>query len=809
MKQKTTALILSILLLMSIMPSFAAADTQYPPPHFQHLTRLEEILTGTDCETDFCGKFFCEDCQETYYAPITYEDVGMPIINLKGSLDGVSKDKKVTLDVDYSSADKTFTSSATFKVQGGSSAGFPKKNYTVQFLKSDGSKNKVSLVDSWGKQSKYCLKANWVDFSQARNVVSGQLFNQIVHSRCIDDELNALPNGGVVDGYPVLVYYNGDLLGLYTMNIPKDNWMFGMNDESIKQALLFGDNWDSSPALSSEIANVNNVAASGWDLEYCSTEDNKEIGTAWVGESMNNFIRFLLNNDGENFKNGISDYTDVDRAIDALIYTFFIHACDNTSKNIIWASYDGVKWIPSVYDLDGTWGMVWDGSFTYSPNDFTPGGGNLLFQRLFANYREAITARYLELREDILSEANIINTFEAFFAKIPQLVYTAEGNRWPTSPSHDINNFSQIKNYAKARIAYLDSWFGVTVNEKSDSAYKASFNAPAGVKIFVYPSQDYSTDPVRAISAFSVTKDGELTKTDGQINFTVVPPEGYEIASVTAAPENYKNIKDPTDTGLDNTYRITKMTGDITVNIDIRKIGADPDPEGYNVSFVCDHAKIYVYPCQDYSNMPLLGDTAVSVDSDSGIPTKSGDGQVNFLVVPDEGYKVSSVTAEPKNYKNIKGPEETGLENVYRITKITGDFTVSVSTEKLPPVLTLTSSANKLGLGKSVTFTASVSNLPDGAYVVWNVSGSKSYSVSDDTLSCTVTGKSLGDIKVTATLVNADGSPISIGTPTASSSTKVSVFGFKFDFAGKFVSWFRNLFNVKDTFNKLFGFLSC
>lgn len=389
----------------------------------------------------------------------------MPVINLKGSLDGISKTKKVTVGVEYGSANKTFSSDATLKIQGNTSSRYPKKNYSVQFIDEDGGKNKIKLVDSWGKQSKYCLKANYVDYSQSRNVVSGKLFNQVVRSRNIDDEIGELFNGGVVDGYPVLVYLNGDFLGLYTMNIPKDKWMFGMKDETIKQALLFGDNWADSPALITEIADVNNLASSGWDMEYCSTEDNEEIGTSWVGDSMNTFIRFLIDNDGEDFKKSISQYTDVDRAIDAMIFTYFINARDNTSKNIIWASYDGIKWIPSVYDLDGTWGMAWDGSFPYSATGFTPSesSGNLLFRRLIKNYKKEVTARYTELRRTVLSEDNIINTFSAFINNIPELAYEADAERWPEIPSQDLNNLEQITQFTHDRITYMDDWYGITL----------------------------------------------------------------------------------------------------------------------------------------------------------------------------------------------------------------------------------------------------------------------------------------------------------------------------------------------------------
>lgn len=719
MTKRVLALVLCILMLFGLAPTSFAVGTGGADAHSGHDTVLQGLMTASGYETDHCGQFYCNDCQESYYAPISYSDVGMPIVSLTGSLAGVSKENKVTVQVSYSSAENSFTSSATLKVQGSSSASYPKKNYTIQFLKDNGSKNKVCLDDLWGMQSKYCLKANWVDFSQSRNVVSGQLFEQIVHSRGFDDELDALGNGGVVDGFPVLVYLNGDYYGMYTMNIPKDSWMFGMTGDG-NQALLFGDTWAQSPSLYEEIADVNNVAASGWDLEYCSTDDS-----AWVAQSMNEFIRFLNNNDGESFKAGIDAYTDIDRAIDVLIFTYFIHACDNTSKNIIWATYDGVKWIPSVYDLDGTWGMVWDGSFTYSSTDFLPSGSNLLFQRLLDNYPDRIKARYIELREDVLSYSNIAYQFSEFFAKIPQYVYSADGAKWTGIPSQSINNYSQIIKFAEERLDCFDTWFGVEITEKSDSAYKARICAPLGTSVYVYSSQDYTLEPKKAISAYSATQEGVLTKTDGQINFKVVVPDGYEVKKVTAYPsENYKNIKGPGDTGAENTYRITKLKGDISVSVSVQK-ETDPTPKGYNVAFECDNAKVYVYESQDYSKTPLLADKTVSVDSDTLLPTQSGDGQVNFIVVPDYGYAVSEVSVSPKNYKNLKGYEEIGIKNVYRITKISGDIKVKVSTEKLPPLITITPSVSETSIGKTVVFTANAEFMTEGAYIVWNVSGSK------------------------------------------------------------------------------------
>ena len=103
---------------------------------------------------------------------------------------------------------------------------------------------------------------------------------------------------------------------------------------------------------------------------------------------------------------------------------------------------------------------------------------------------------------------------------------------------------------------------------------------------------------------------------------------------------------------------------------------------GYAVTFSVDHATVNVYYTQDYTSPDKVGVTStVSRNSDTGEPDSSGDGQVNFTVVPASGYEVASVSATEGAYKNIKGPDDTGVANTYRITKITGVLTVTIATK--------------------------------------------------------------------------------------------------------------------------------
>lgn len=102
----------------------------------------------------------------------------------------------------------------------------------------------------------------------------------------------------------------------------------------------------------------------------------------------------------------------------------------------------------------------------------------------------------------------------------------------------------------------------------------------------------------------------------------------------------------------------------------------------YKATFNADaHAKILVSDTQNIENA-VEATEAYARNSETGEIDSTGNGQVNFKVVVDEGYEVDSVTAEPSaNYKNLKLPSELG-ENTYRITKITGDITVTVTTKE-------------------------------------------------------------------------------------------------------------------------------
>ena len=99
-------------------------------------------------------------------------------------------------------------------------------------------------------------------------------------------------------------------------------------------------------------------------------------------------------------------------------------------------------------------------------------------------------------------------------------------------------------------------------------------------------------------------------------------------------------------------------------------------------AIVCsDGVSVTVYETADLSGPCVVNaESAHPRNSSTGLIDCSGDGQINFLVNLQAGYVLDSVTAEPANgFKNLKTPADTEVENLYRLTKVKKNLTITVT----------------------------------------------------------------------------------------------------------------------------------
>lgn len=408
-------------------------------------------------DTNFVNETFVNDAIAGITGVSTVEPAALDMPKVFFNGDKPTDKTSVYATIEYISKTQHFKGYVDIKCQGTSSMAYPKKNYTIKIFSDEAKTTKLKKdFKGWGKQSKFCLKANYIDHSHARNIVSAKLWGQVVKSRSdfdtLPEELKTSPNYGAVDGFPIKVYYNGTYEGVYTWNIPKDGWMNNMDDKLDTHCILCGEEYSSGC--------FREANASLWSDEL------HDVMPANIVTSFNAFQNFVINSSDDEFKTGLSTYADINSLIDYYIFQYVICGLDSMGKNQLFFTYDGTKWMASSYDMDSTFGLYWNGqsfvSATYRmQEDYESMGsgrpGNLLYIRLEELFYEEIKARYAELRAGVLSYANIVNEFEKFMDVIGKDLYAEDLTLYTEIPSGDTNNIQQIRSYTRDRLAYVDS----------------------------------------------------------------------------------------------------------------------------------------------------------------------------------------------------------------------------------------------------------------------------------------------------------------------------------------------------------------
>lgn len=351
--------------------------------------------------------------------------------------------------------ENNFAAYATVKLQGTSSLAYDKKNYTITFFSDEECNNKLKIDFNygWGAQNKYCFKANWIDSTQARNVVSARIASQMQEKYNLFMDT---PNNGLIDGYPVEIYLNDEFLGLYTCNIPKDAWMFNMNKENENHIVMCSEsNLIDTPASFSREAEA--IDGEYWSIEVGPNETQEDIDNTF--EKFNRLISFIKDSSDEEFKEHFSEHLDLDSCLNYLAFIWLNNCTDNISKNMLLVTYDGNVWYPSLYDLDSTFGLYYNGSKTCPPDTIFPeqyeASKNLLWERILICYSKEFKQRYNELRKTILSNENMIYEFKKFESSIPEEVWVREHTRWNYIPSINFG-IDQIINFIEQRSEYVD-----------------------------------------------------------------------------------------------------------------------------------------------------------------------------------------------------------------------------------------------------------------------------------------------------------------------------------------------------------------
>ena len=512
-------------------------------------------------------------------AKFDYDFLEIPavIINTEDGAGITSKEvyKNSTVSILNTKEEWTLTDvAAGVRGRGNSSWGFDKKPYRIKFNK------KQSVLGSTYQAKSWTLIANHSDKSLLRNYMAYEMGDRF-------DEIAFSSKHNLVD-----LYLNNQYQGVYLLC---DQMQTGEGRVAIDESIAADGNNGylierDARAPGEGVLNQDYFVFQGqeYTIKTPDTEDetylnNKDVEIAYISNYMQQCLTAITSGTWDQVK----DLIDVDSfAASYIVDELYANNDCGFASCYYYKDKDGKFSKGPLWDFD-----IGAGNCNYNlgnaercePNTSLWASaanawyGWLLsrdeFKELVAEKLESLRTKIFDVLKllDLNDENNIYaankNAMDRNFQKWqimgayvwpePQTVYTITDVGGQVTYLHD---------WLLARYKYL---YKVYTGEDFYEAYRGVFEIDEHVtSILVYNTSDYTQPGTASLEAFSrdsstgaLLKDGE-----GQINFEVVLENGYEIDSVTVTGD-YKNLKGPSDTGKDNTYRITKVKSHLTITV--------------------------------------------------------------------------------------------------------------------------------------------------------------------------------------------------------------------------------------------------
>lgn len=366
------------------------------------------------------------------------QQYGLPIMMINGDLSGMDHDHAKNITYDYKNKNTHLSGYGTVKWQGSSSATLAKKGYRLKTTKSDYSeKDKIRLQPSWQKHHKFNLKAYYNDGMLSRDPVSANIGAKVSASRSeLPRDLINEDNFGYIDGFPIILFLNGEYQGIYSFNLPRPDFSY------TKWAIMANQYNDICQFIKVPDTGVK-MDESDWlslNPDGQATDDQKKAVT--------DLINWVIQSDDATFVKDLDKHFDIPSMIDYVVVTNILGARDAYGKNQVLLTWDGKIWYYQLYDLDCTYNANWMGGKVFE----TPkvgvnlpfGSNNNLFVRFTKFFKNAISDRYREIRQ-WLTPGYVLAQYKQRINLIGQGNFEQEWAKW-NDPSKDTEDFKQLQN---------------------------------------------------------------------------------------------------------------------------------------------------------------------------------------------------------------------------------------------------------------------------------------------------------------------------------------------------------------------------
>lgn len=453
-------------------------------------------------------------------------------VGLAGAVKGKNYDIPAVVEF-WDMQGNYFKKNSYISGQGSSSMNYIKKSIALDLFDSEVGGDSFSVkFGEWVPQDSFHLKAYYTDPFRGMCVIGYSIYNDIVKTRGLEKDYvwkrallntdaitptNPIVNGKkevllytesgarcFPDGFPCMVFQNGEFWGLYSFQLKKHRSNYCLNkktaehihlDGNISETSLFNANGDSSLIqwkniykVGFEIRNPKSLYlmdGSEYDADLNSGElidetsefydESKHKTSAKVKKYIIDFSKtlatikaaedvYLGNKTDENLKaikDTLETYFDSENLIDYLITCDLLRNTDGFADNWQWVTYNGVKWYVCLYDVDATLGNHWQPVQTINP----PLDGKHVTQiiskismmkYITTYYVSELEERYAYLRKNGIIDADrIVTKIRDWMLRFGgQYAYELEANKWTDFVKND--NIFRVHKWIITEINNLD-----------------------------------------------------------------------------------------------------------------------------------------------------------------------------------------------------------------------------------------------------------------------------------------------------------------------------------------------------------------
>ena len=543
----------------------------------------------TDDEIVKNGLFYETDMrQQQLDYNFEFNNTSLPQIRMYASEEEISKmtlEHKITMRIKYTSTN-TEKYGQSFDLpycqvgwQGTSSLAYVLKNYQV-YLKDENMADYLYTPFPNGvPESTFCFKADYMESSHSRNVGLARLATDIIFADVKNPSQQENPKvRNSIDGFPVLLYINDELKGVYDFNTDRYSYKaWGYTNEET--------------TLSYEIS-ANSDSTAGAFFPYdASTSGTTELNyyksdfmpiyppTRVAGNDDYNEIKRLVDYVGkaeeDNFKDNFDKYFNREYVFRYLIFVHLFGLVDNLGKNARLTTWDGLIWWFQPYDCD-TCIALDNSGFQKFDSDIEIGDKNVfnttsskLWSKVMLYFPNEIKQMYAQLRNGKLNLDNVLKyLIDEQLKKIPATMFNRDAQtkylNFGETYLYACHGSSEnlIRKWMSDRFKYMDSLYEYDTDNMDFITIRSSKMGKVYIDIQTF-SPMYFTIKWRNEADNSGIKRQRVGKGE-TVRFEYKMPTETDQEIILYGGSNIKDLGDlsnlqPTTISIGNATRLTNL----------------------------------------------------------------------------------------------------------------------------------------------------------------------------------------------------------------------------------------------------------